>query len=109
MNETMQRLMDAQKAAEVALEQAKQATREAALAQLGEAMEACKAAGVRVLDGAATKRAGRRPGFKLSAEQRARASERARNAWANKSPEQRAALVSSIAAQRKANSAASVQ
>lgn len=111
MNETMKRALDAQHAAEAALEAAKAATRDVAMQQYQEALDACEAAGV-VVNGGAQKRAGRgrAKGFRLSDEQRIRAAERARESWARKSPEARAAWVASITgARRKVNGSEAVQ
>ena len=88
MNEKLMQAMEAQKNAQAALDVANEIVREAAVEHYREAVEALRAVGMAP------------PAMKLkkrgTPEQRARMAQIARERWATKTPEQRAAWVQAI-------------
>ena len=90
MNENMQRALENVAAAKEALARTEQEARDLALAQLRAAQEACEAVGVRMKGRSGQKRS--------TPEFRARMAEVARQTWAKKTPEQRAAWSAAIVA-----------
>lgn len=95
MNEKLMQALEAQKAAEAALELAKSTAREAAMEQFREALAACELAGVQLPD------LDKKQKRTWTPEQRAQHSARMKATWANKTPEQRAAWAEAVGAPKR--------